>query len=176
MKPQIILLNGTSSSGKTSLTKALQQILPEPYFHVCIDSFEEMMPPRLGHSDSARGAQVLGAALSAMNCAISSLASAGENIIVDHVLIEGEKPLSWVPMLLSAIKPYVVLYVKVYAPVEVLQRRESARGDRPRGLAEWQSTRMHTAFSYDLEIETSALAPTEAARIILNYIQQSSAD
>lgn len=33
-KGKIILLNGVSSAGKTSLAKKLQEVLDEPYFHL----------------------------------------------------------------------------------------------------------------------------------------------
>lgn len=44
----IIFLNGTSCSGKTSIAKAVQTLLPEPYLHVGLDYFEAMQPVRNG--------------------------------------------------------------------------------------------------------------------------------
>jgi len=40
----IIILNGTSSSGKTSIVNALQNILEEPYLEAGIDKFIWMLP------------------------------------------------------------------------------------------------------------------------------------
>ena len=37
--PQVILLNGVSSAGKSSLTAALQAELPEPYIRTGLDAF-----------------------------------------------------------------------------------------------------------------------------------------
>lgn len=45
-KSSVILLNGTSSAGKTSLVRELQSRADAPFLHVCIDSFEERMPER----------------------------------------------------------------------------------------------------------------------------------
>ena len=42
----IIVLNGTSSSGKSSVLKALQQVLDEPYLDAGIDKFIFMLPKR----------------------------------------------------------------------------------------------------------------------------------
>ena len=42
----ILLLNGTSSSGKTSLVKALQTLLPEPFLDAGLDRFLWMLPKR----------------------------------------------------------------------------------------------------------------------------------
>ena len=45
-KGTIIILNGTSSSGKTSIVKALQEVLDEPYLDAGIDKFLFMLPKR----------------------------------------------------------------------------------------------------------------------------------
>jgi chloramphenicol 3-O phosphotransferase len=39
---QIIFLNGTSSSGKTSVAVALLKVLEKPYFHMSVDAFNSM--------------------------------------------------------------------------------------------------------------------------------------
>ncbi|MEH7884353.1 hypothetical protein V7654_08500 [Bacillus sp. JJ1609] len=41
-KGKIILLNGVSSSGKTSLSKELINLLPD-YFHISIDDFDTII-------------------------------------------------------------------------------------------------------------------------------------
>ena len=43
----VILLNGCSSAGKTTLALKLQQLLSEPYQHVALDQFRDGMPGRL---------------------------------------------------------------------------------------------------------------------------------
>jgi chloramphenicol 3-O phosphotransferase len=42
----VILLNGVGSAGKSSIAKALQTITAEPFLHVAMDSFLDMMPAR----------------------------------------------------------------------------------------------------------------------------------
>jgi chloramphenicol 3-O phosphotransferase len=39
---QIIFLNGTSSSGKTSIAQELLRVLDRPYFHMAVDAFGSM--------------------------------------------------------------------------------------------------------------------------------------
>ncbi len=168
MFPQIILLNGTSSSGKTTLAKALQSSMPITYFHVCIDAFEEMMP---SVKLSEPKGEPIGAALRVMSSCIATLAAEGHRIIVDHVLIEGEEPLDWVPNYLAAVAPYLSLNVKVFAPIEVLRAREAKRGDRRLGLAKWQSSRMHRLIDYDVEVNTAEHSPQHCASAIRNFIE-----
>lgn len=43
---QIIFLNGTSSSGKSSIAKALQNQLADNYLHLCLDNLIAMMPDK----------------------------------------------------------------------------------------------------------------------------------
>ena len=42
----IILLNGVGSAGKSSIAKALQAVTTEPFLHVEMDTFFNMMPER----------------------------------------------------------------------------------------------------------------------------------
>lgn len=44
MIAQIIYINGPSSSGKTTLAKALQQVFDQPFLHIGIDRVIGMMP------------------------------------------------------------------------------------------------------------------------------------
>jgi chloramphenicol 3-O phosphotransferase len=41
---RIILLNGVGSSGKGSIARALQSITADPFLHVPMDTFMEMLP------------------------------------------------------------------------------------------------------------------------------------
>lgn len=42
---RIIILNGTSSSGKTTLARVLQKQLSTPFYFIDIDTFVSMEPP-----------------------------------------------------------------------------------------------------------------------------------
>ena len=44
---KIVLLNGVGSSGKSSIAKALQTMTAEPFLHVQMDVFVEMLPEAL---------------------------------------------------------------------------------------------------------------------------------
>ena len=43
---RIILLNGSSSAGKTTLAITLQQLLPDPWHHIALDQFRDGMGGR----------------------------------------------------------------------------------------------------------------------------------
>jgi chloramphenicol 3-O phosphotransferase len=41
---RVILLNGVGSAGKSSIARALQDITREPFLHVEMDAFLDMLP------------------------------------------------------------------------------------------------------------------------------------
>jgi chloramphenicol 3-O phosphotransferase len=105
----IVLLNGTSSAGKTTLAKALQDALPTPYLVVGIDTVVFALPHRyINDPASWRGVyrytstdgRLTGIAIEpygdrlvrGMHRAVAGLAGAGLDVIVDHVLSEPHWP------------------------------------------------------------------------------------
>ena len=57
--------------------------------------------------------------------------------------------------------------VGVHCELAELERREKARGDRMIGQARRQFEHVHDEMRYDLEIDTGALTPGQAAKCIL---------
>lgn len=171
---RVILLNGTSSAGKTSIAKALQQIMEAPYLHVPIDSFEDMMPDRerLGGVGSFLWQSVFNRMLSGFHHSLAALAAAGSNLIVDHVLVQGVEPENWLTECLDLLAPFTVYFIGVRCPLEELRRREQARGDRGEGLAEWQLSRVHRHGVYDLEVDTAVLSAEQCAVSIKELVER----
>jgi chloramphenicol 3-O phosphotransferase len=152
---QIILLDGASSSGKTTLGRALQASLDEAYYLVQLDAFEDMVPTRL-----MTGTEVEYEALTlcarAMHRTIAHLSRSGANVIADQVFLDAPGFDGWLDDCLGSLLHLPVLFVAVRCPVEELERRERARGDRDVGQARWQSTRVHRHGLYDVEVDTHA--------------------
>jgi chloramphenicol 3-O phosphotransferase len=171
----IILLNGASSSGKTSIVKALQHILEEPYVDAGLDKFLWMLPARylerplwdevLGLADRAGplGHQLV----SGMHQAIAALSLAGNNVIADHVLVEPD----WLRQCIRLFSPLPAFFVGVRCPLEVLEQREQARRNRTWGQARVQYDLVHAHGIYDLDVDTSISSPEECARKIRERIR-----
>jgi chloramphenicol 3-O phosphotransferase len=94
------------------------------------------------------------------------MALQGNNLIVDDVLLGNEK--KEYAQLLSDLEAY---FVGLFAPLEILEAREQARGDRLIGLARWEYDKVHEGMRYDLEIDTSSATPLECARLISKKFQ-----
>ncbi|TCP59363.1 adenylylsulfate kinase/chloramphenicol 3-O phosphotransferase [Tumebacillus sp. BK434] len=150
-KGKVIFLNGTSSSGKTSLTKKIQELSAEPYFHLSLDVYENMGPERHLERDYWG---ILNMAASAMHHSIATFSDRGLNVVVDTVLLEIPQEATWLPECAEVLHDYPVLFVGVHCPLPELERRELERGDREIGQAKWQWDKVHTHGLYDLEINT----------------------
>jgi chloramphenicol 3-O phosphotransferase len=163
---KVIFLNGASSSGKTSIARELQKVLSEPYLHVSVDAFLHQLPAFL-LADGARLAQEFPRLLAGFNSSSAAIARAGNSIIVDTVL---EEP-SWVAPCVMAFEGLDVVFVAVRCSLEVLERREKARGDRRAGLARYQYGRVHSICVYDLEVDSSIMPLDACVSRILEYLR-----
>ena len=162
---RIIFLNGTSSSGKSSIARELLAILDDGvWFHMAVDGFNAMRSKR------EFGAKELDAALRrtrmGFHRSIAAMAAVGNDIVVDHVLSEPWRLLDC----LTVLPPENVLFVGVHCPLDVLARREAARGDRAPGAAAHQYDLVHAHGVYDLECDTSTASPRECAQRIKEYL------
>ena len=177
MTAKIVLLNGVGIAGKSSIARALQGVTAEPYLHVEMDAFLEMLPEALqenlpgfayrtgwedGKPSVAIEAGPVGRrAMQGMRHAIAAMAGQGNNLIVDDVMLDGE--MAQYQALLS---DFELFRVGVFAPLDVLEARENERADRLAGLARWQFERVHKSAAYDIEVDTSMLTAQECARLI----------
>tara|TARA_R110000803_G_scaffold29237_4_gene66937 strand:- start:558 stop:1115 length:558 start_codon:yes stop_codon:yes gene_type:complete len=173
-KGKIILLNGTSSAGKSSLARALQAVTAEPFLHVPMDAFLEMMPPQYAnHPEAFHFVPLDGSAppevaismgpygarvMQGMRSAMAAMARDGLNLIIDTVMLDDE----W-PLFESLLAEFDLHLVGIFADIDVVERRERQRGDRDIGQARWQSGRVHKGLTYDLTVDTSRVSPDEAA-------------
>jgi chloramphenicol 3-O phosphotransferase len=181
---RIILLNGSSSSGKSSVARELQEVLAEPYLHVGIDTFIAMLPERyFGERPPADEGFLLvkneiGTAihtgpagqrlLRGMAQACAALAAMGDNLIVDHVLLESDV----LKDLVTALNRFEALVVGIRCPLAVAVQREQVRGDRTAGMARAQHDLVHAHAVYDMEIDTATCSAREAALQIKRFLDR----
>jgi len=162
----IIFLNGTSSSGKSSIAKELLSVLDEPYFHMPVDAFHAMRTRRAFTPEHLQ--TVLKHTWMGFHRAVAGMAAAGNNIVVDHLFSEPWR----LHDCLALFNPQDVVLVGVHCPLPELERREQARGDRPPGLAARQIDRVHAHGIYDIECDTrttSALGCAQQIKIFLPH-------
>ncbi|MFJ9696205.1 chloramphenicol phosphotransferase CPT [Kitasatospora sp. NPDC101183] len=174
----MIVLNGGSSSGKSSIARRLQTLLPDPWLHLGADTLVGALPPRLvggaegiGGVDTGDGTVEVGPAFAALDAAwtlgVAAMARAGARIIVDEIFLgTTTSQARW----RDALTGLDVLWVGVHCSPAVAATREAARGDRVPGMAATQATTVHTGVHYDLVVDTTRTTPDACARTILTRL------
>jgi chloramphenicol 3-O phosphotransferase len=168
---RVILLNGTSSSGKTTIAMALQEKLLPPFMYVSIDNFFHLYPEKLLNPTTQEEVEIISAlvpsVISGMQRCVAALAQSGNNVLVDHVLQE-EK---WLKECVDTWTGLEVFFVGVKCPLEITEKREKERGDRTIGTARYQFKRVHAHHLYDIELDTSLLTVQECVTRVIDLLQ-----
>src|SRR4051812_30240932 len=119
-----IFLNGTSSSGKTTLATAFQKAMPEATLYVSNENFIFMAAQHV-LNDAKERPRVLLPLLSAFHRTLPIIASCGFPMVIDHVIERQD----WMDEIADALSGIEVYFVKVSCPLEELERREKVRGN-----------------------------------------------
>jgi chloramphenicol 3-O phosphotransferase len=159
---RIILLNGASSSGKTTIGRALLPLLPDPWFFIPVDAVNAMRSTVHTRALSeAEIAEMLTRTRLGYHRAVAALASAGNDVIMDYPLSEPWR----IADLVNTLAEYDVTLVEVRCSPAELNRREQRRGDRPLGLARSQTT-VYTHGEPDITVDTTNSTPEACAQTI----------
>jgi chloramphenicol 3-O phosphotransferase len=188
MPGDLIVLNGPSSSGKSSLVRELQRLWPRPLFATGIDAIIIGWPESfvLDHdeSDPTKEVQSLHIVpgqgpepswVPKMNDTFFTISrhaheswaainQSGIDVVVDHCIIEPRLREQAQSLLWGA------FWVGVTCEVEELVRREAVRGDRYRGFASGTSAVVHLGMDYDLVIDTTSTPPETLARQVFDTV------
>ncbi|ACU75041.1 Chloramphenicol phosphotransferase family protein [Catenulispora acidiphila DSM 44928] len=169
---QVIILNGGSSSGKTSIARSLQALLPDPWLSFSIDDFVEALPERMLSSDAGiqfapGGAVSVGADFRTLEAAwmagIAATARAGAHVVIDDVFLGGAASQQrWE----QALGELDILWVGVRCNPEAAAQREGRRANRTAGMAAQQAETVHEGVRYDLELDTANTGSADCARTI----------
>ena len=144
---RIIVLNGTSSSGKTTLARSLRAAL-EPSFHYYAS--DQLASAGFRPLDSRSRLEWREAFFSGFHRSIAAFAEAGLNLLVEHIVEEQ----SWAHELTQLLEPFDVFWVGVTAPFNEIERREKVRGDRQIGEAR-EHLKTHVFCEYDIQVDTT---------------------
>lgn len=160
LKGKIIYLEGVSSSGKTTLAKKLQTLLPEPFFCLSGDLFWDIAPPSKTFDNNLIFSKVDSAVIHT----IQLFSDLGIDVIVDIVPVRMSNSME---KFVEILHEYPVLYVHVTCPLEELRRREKERGNRQIGLGERQLAWIAPQGTYDIILDTYNLSSEECANKIM---------
>lgn len=178
---QIVILNGTPRSGKSSIAEAIQETFDGVWMNLGVDHFKGMTPERFQPGIGLRpGGErpelepLVVTLYRAMYESIAAHSRLGLNVVVDVGHHDAYSiPRGILPLCARQLEGLPVLFVGVRCPVEVVMERRIATwragyaedGSVPKPVALWQRA-VHTPGIYDLEVDTSALTPRECADAI----------
>ena len=173
---QVIVLNGVSSSGKTTIARSLQTMLKTPWLLVGIDDLIRAMPNEglqdgsllhigeTGQVSVGPGWRELEAS---WHVGVAAMVANGTSVIVDEVFLGGRESQE---RLEGAFGGLGVLWVGVMCDREVARAREALRPDRVPGMAESQASVVHEGVLYDMTVDTSNASPESCAAMILAHV------
>lgn len=191
---KIIILNGPSGSGKSSIQKEFQRLMmPNLWVKVGIDNlFDSVMPditPEnmnfwqsknvirwVEESKDVDGNKVITLFVGpqgekvayAMNSAIAAYAQNGCNVIVDYIAYDQK----WLKDLESKCSGFTAYYVALEVPLEILEQREEARGTSPKGHARSHYFTVYGDKRYDLVVNSGSDSAQEIAQKLKLLIER----
>ena len=195
----IILINGASSSGKTTLARVLQQELVEPFLHIEVDQFGPMLPRRyfVGQQSNWVALDPAPDALTAQAFYLQTVQEGcearwhiktgpvGRRLIAgmhravaalagagNHVImVDVLYDPEYLKDYLAVLQRFTVWFVGVHCPPDIIEQRERERGDRLVGHTRGHLHMAHAHASYDIEVDTAACAPNVCAQQIIARMQ-----
>lgn len=181
MNERIIVLNGASSSGKSSIARALQNQFVDAWLTLKIDDLIRSMPEWIvnrvaGITFEPDGRVRVGEEFARLENAwtqgVAAMARAGAGIIVDDVWMQGAVSRARWRVALDGVE---TLWVGVHCDLAVLAERERSRGDRIVGMAADQVPLVHVGVAYGLEVDTTHQTPEQCAARIAAHLGESTA-
>lgn len=189
---KVIVLNGPSAAGKTSIQKEFQKLMmPDLWIKLGIDNLFDNPMPEINLENlqfwqsknpirwveteqDSEGNSVItlftgeqGERVAyGMNSAIAEYAKSGCNCIVDYIAYKKE----WLDDLRYKLKNIKTYWVKVSLPLAVLEERETARGTSPKGHARSHYDTVFWDVKYDIEVNSDKESAREIAQRLRNYV------
>lgn len=170
------MLNGGSSSGKSSIARALQEIVPGTWATFGADVLIDSLPgrgehPRSGIVFEPDGGITVQPAYRAVEDAwyagLAEMARNGAPLILDEVLLSGGAGQRRLRAVFNGLD---VLWVGVHCDPAVAAAREASRADRVPGMAVSQAVAVHAGVAYDVEVDTTDCSAEESARSIAKRV------
>ncbi|MBI2352838.1 hypothetical protein HYV11_01175 [Candidatus Dependentiae bacterium] len=188
----VIILNGPSASGKSSIQKEFQYLMmPNLWIKLGIDSLFDNPMPDINNdnvtfwqeknqirwittSKDQKNNTIItlftgeegNKVAYGMNSAIAAYAKNGCNIIVDYIAYKKE----WLDDLQIKLKNIKTFLVKVSIPLTVLEEREASRNTSPKGHARSHYDYVYCNIAYDFEVNSDKESAVEIAKKIKEKI------
>jgi chloramphenicol 3-O phosphotransferase len=160
----LLLLNGPSSAGKSSIAGELQRELRRYSADPVIISIDDYM--KIGTDEEIWEDDIF-EVMPDMCRDITPALQQGKWVIVDHVITSARI----YDVLLDAAAGFDVVKVLVSCSLEILLKRERERGNRFAGSAEASLKYLYPKDGYDLRIDSGKTDAASSAEKIMDFLQ-----
>ena len=164
---KVIVLSGPSSSGKSTLSKAIQALLDVPYWHISLDMIWYMQP--LQREDPNWYPTFAAELMKAFSRTVGMLSSLGINVIAEAGFLDPSEIVDF----LSDLPEADILFVGVFCTLDEIEKREVTRPDREVGYSRGHYYRVQSHSKYDIQVDTNVLTPEQAAAKVRAALEQS---
>jgi chloramphenicol 3-O phosphotransferase len=178
---QIVVLNGTPRSGKSSIAAAIQNTFDRLWLNLGVDRFMAMTPERYQPGIGLRpGGErpdlepIVVSLYAAMYEAIAAYSRQGLNVVVDVGHHDNYSvPRGILPDCARRLSGLPAWLIGVRCPIEVVtERRRATWGSSPIDAVRRWETSVHSPGIYDLELDTSILSPDDCAELIRTRLRK----
>lgn len=165
MTGRIILLNGTSSSGKSTLARALQTALPAPFIHLSADNVLGGYPFSHPATDTA-SLRPLGRLFYET---VALFADNDVDVVAEQVF---QQP-AQLEDAVRVLQTHRLWFVGVHCTLDVAEARERERNDGTTiGTARYQHDRVHRHGTYDVEVDTTTNPTGTSVGVIIGALDR----
>ena len=172
VKGKVIFLNGVTSTGKTTISKCIQDIADENYYHMSCDMFQQMISNKFL---SINYWEYLSEGTFLMYKTAKMMSDNGINVIIDGMLLEmpefkNKYNKSNYELMKSILDDSNLFIVEVYCPLDECRKRNMIRGDRNENQSIEQNELIAKNFPYNIIVNTQNSSAIDCAKNILTEI------
>lgn len=168
----IIYLNGVTSTGKTSIARAIQELADQNYYYLSHDIFQSLISRKHLQTDYWL---YLSEAIICEYKTAKLLSESGINVIIDGMILDKEEFVAYhdkshYDILKEIFYKSNIYMIEVFCPLEECKQRNIIRCDRYENQSQEQSMVMVKNVEYDYKVETHIYTAKECASSILKHI------
>lgn len=164
MSGKLIILNGPSCVGKTTLATTFQNTVNETYYRLSIDDYLCMFPKNKLYLDSGINIRNV---IHFMHSSIRLLLEEEINVIVDMIYLQKYGTESVVDECRNFFKNYDVMMINLKCELKELKRRAEIRGDRDFNDIQRQIAMKFPDTSFDMVLDTFRYNLEECVELII---------